>query len=439
MLPMMRVVPLVIAAATAPAPGAPAISGGPGASATSGGLEQALALLDEMDAATISVDYQNERLVNIVRDLDERAAISLRADWDALSGIGVHQRDEVTLRFYGAGLSTVLAALALQLGDEFERPIVEVYAGQIVLTTLGATTAMCLTDVYDVRDLLLDAAVLRSLRNEAPPVSKEALSVPPAADEDAAAAEESSDEAPEDEGGSGSDTKSRDVDDSPDAPAAAGPPEFPLPELAPPAGQAPPRPLTAGEELMTLIAEHVDPEAWLEYGGSRARIGERNGVVIVTAPATTHRKLRDVLRRLRRANPSGVTLEAAIVDLPREVFARLARRYELSSSALGRAIMLADDADLRWQATSVVALGDRLSAESEREGVAVKLALTPRFDRETGILRIEVEVRSSDGGDRRFVSTTVTIPLRQGGAAIELPGATAGPSVRLLVLIPRRM
>jgi hypothetical protein len=389
-----------------------------------GELERALALLEEMDAAGISVDYQDERIINVIEDLRARSPIPFAADWEALRGMGINERDRVTLRLERADLSTVLAALAFQLGDEFGRPTIEIQAGRIMLTTVGATLEMGLIDVYDVRDLLADSAVLEDLRRDRPADDD---STPSGAEADAPAAEED-DKVDEDE-------PARD----PITPDADHPFAVQLPDLDELPEAMPPRPLTPGEELLMLIAEHVDPEAWLELGGSRARISEREGVLLVTAPPTTHRKLRDALRRLRQAHPSAVLIEAAIVDLPREIFARLTRRYERSGSALGRAIMLADDADLRWQVTSAVALGDRMSADSEQGGLAVSVALTPRLDRETGILRVEVEVQSTAADDRRSTRTTITIPFKQGGAAIELPAATTGESVRLFVLIPQRM
>ena len=395
-------------------------------------MERALALLEEMDAITISVDYQDERIMNAVHDLDARTPIPVVADWDALRGMGINERDRVTLRMESADLSTVLAALAFELGDEFGRPAIEIHAGRVMLTTVGATLEMGLVDVYDVRDLLGDSTVLEELREQTRPAPG---AEPTAVD----VAEPAGSAGGDSEAGEGDEAAGEEESpDEPDRPDAANPFNVPLPDLEELAEAMPPRPLTPGEELLTLIAEHVDPDAWLEYGGSRARISEREGVLLVTAPPTTHRKLRDALRRLRQASPSAVLIEAAIVDLPREAFARLSRRYELSSSTLGRAIMLADDADLRWQATSAVALGERLSAESEREGVAVRLALTPRFDQETGILRMEVEVQSTAADDRRSMMTTITIPFKQGGAAIELPAASVGETVRLLVLIPQR-
>ena len=50
----------------------------------------------------------------------------------------------------------------------------------------------------------------------------------------------------------------------------------PLPSIDDLLGDVPPPdPCTPGEELMLLITEHVDPDAWLEMGGSRALVTER--------------------------------------------------------------------------------------------------------------------------------------------------------------------
>jgi hypothetical protein len=399
-----------------------------------GALERALALLEEMDAIIVSVDYHGERIANVIEGLDAMSPIPIAADWEALRGMGVTEHDRVSLRLEQADLSTALAALAFQLGDEFGRPTIEIYEGRIILTTVGATMEMALLDVYDVRDLLRDSDVLEELRRERPaPEDAE-----PAPDADPVPAGGEGDIAA-DEDGEDADEDAPEAPELPGAPGATNPFKLPLPDFQKLEEAMPARPLTPGEELLALIAEHVDPEAWLEYGGSRARISERDGVLFVTAPPTTHRKFRDALRRLRQTNPSAVMIEAAIVDLPRDVFARLNRRYDAAGSALARAVLDAEEAVLLWQATSAVAMGDRLSAESEQKGVAVKLALTPRFDRETGILRIAIDVQSTAGDDRRSVTTTVTIPLRQGGSTIELPAAAAGESARLLVLIPQRM
>ncbi|MHC4446557.1 MAG: hypothetical protein ACYSXF_01965, partial [Planctomycetota bacterium] len=172
----------------------------------------------------------------------------------------------------------------------------------------------------------------------------------------------------------------------------------------------------------------------IEFGGSRARISERDGVVFVTAPPTTHRKFREVLRQLRMANPASVKIEAAIVEVSRDAFDRVARRYDRSTSALAQAILGASSGTVLWQATSVVAMDELLRVESGDGDVEVALDLRPGFDRDKGSLIMTVVAATHRGSDHRRVQTTVAFPPGSAGAVIELPAARASDQLRLLVL-----
>ncbi|MHC4446762.1 MAG: hypothetical protein ACYSXF_03010, partial [Planctomycetota bacterium] len=127
-----------------------------GNAGASGELEQAIELLERLDAISLSANYEGEVLKVVVDDLNARIPVPIRADWEALKRLGVRRRDQVWLRLDPTSASTVLAGLALAQGDEFGRPTFESHAGQIVLTTVEATAAMRLVDVYDVRDLIAD-------------------------------------------------------------------------------------------------------------------------------------------------------------------------------------------------------------------------------------------------------------------------------------------
>ncbi len=379
-------------------------------------LEQSLAVLDHLDEMLISVDYLEEPLIAVVDDLSSQAPIPLRADWPALERLFVGERDEITLRLESVPFSTALAALTMTLGDEFERPTYEVGTGQILLTTYSATEAMRVTDVYDVRDLLADAGTLPKLRAEAPPPPVVEKPQRKPADPESPPASLSQNPIPAlTSGGNESDSQNA------------------TPE------PLPPEPLTEGKELMYLIADHVDPDAWHELGGSRAHISERDGVIFVTAAPTTHRKFRDALARLRRAIPSAMTIEASIVDLPRSDFESLTRRHSLTSAALVRAITAVAGESRLWETTSAVAIDQDLTVKSQAAGIEIEINLTPHIDRDKGILSIDIHAGSIHGDDRRSVRTTVTVPAKRGGAVIELPAAEVGESMRLLVLIPSRI
>jgi hypothetical protein len=163
----------------------------------------------------------------------------------------------------------------LQLGDEFERPVWELHAGQVVITTRQGRERMRLVDVYDVRDLITEDGWAPA-----------AAQMKQAAEKQDAEAEQNGEE---------------------DLTPAMNIPETP------------------GEELMMLIARHLDPDAWMAFGGMSADISERDGKLLVTAPARMHAGFRDVLMRLRSANPATIMLDAMILDIPRAEYDRLVR------------------------------------------------------------------------------------------------------------------
>ena len=357
----------------------------------------------------------------IMADLDQRMPVELRADWPALKRIGVRGHERVSFRLSNASAATVLAGLTLVLGDEFEHPIFEAHGGQIVLSTLAMTAAMQLVDVYDVRDLLADGRAVERLRAELP------LPAPPEVSPEASRgasperpAEGTRETGPQREPDSGSAPQTQE----------AGEVERLL-------GDVPStRPLSPGEELLRLISDHVDPEAWIQFGGSRAKISERNGVLMVTAPPTTHRRLREALRLLRLTIPSSISLDAAIVDLPAVRLTALGRRHQRGTAALAEAILAAAEATIRWRTVAVVSIGSVLEVESGWDDVVASLRLRPSFDVETGRLSLAVEASLRLDADHRRVSTTASFAHRRGGAVIELPPARPSDIRRLLVLIP---
>ncbi len=389
-----------------------AVAGGPDGA---GQLQAAIRRLDKLDRVVLSVDYQDEPLARIMADLDQRMPVELRADWPALKRIGVRGHERVSFRLSNASAATVLAGITLVLGDEFEHPIFEAHGGQIVLSTLAMTAAMQLVDVYDVRDLLADGRAVERLRAELrPPAPPEATPDRPP--------EDARETGPQREPDSGS---------APQTPADA--------EVERLLADVPStRRLSPGEDLLRLISDHVDPEAWIQFGGSRAKISERNGVLMVTAPPTTHRRLREALRLLRLTIPSSISLDAAIVDLPAVRLTALGRRHERGTAALAEAILATAEATVRWRTVAVVSIGSVLEVESGWDDVVASLRLRPSFDRETGRLSLAVEASLRLDADHRRVSTTASFAHRRGGAVIELPPARPSEVRRLLGLTYHR-
>lgn len=367
-------------------------------------LNDSIALLDRLDATILSVDYANQPIRAIVDDLNGRLPAQLWADWKALERIGVYGDRRISLRQSAASASTVLSALTLIIGDELEKPVYETHAGQVVLTTLAGSSPFKVTAVYDVRDLLSNEALLKRLRDEV-------VEQPPP---------------PSDNGGEN---------------AGKGEPgDAREPGHAHADGSAPPvpRPLTPGEKLMLFITDHVDPDAWINFGGNRGLITELNGVLMVTATPTTHRRLRSAIRSLKAAIPTTITFEAAIIDVPRSKLQALTRQCGNDVAALAQSLLLDPEATRLWHTTDPVAINHPLSIESSGADQSVNLSLSPTFDPATGMLRVAIDASVVQGEDSRTVKTVAALGSDFPAASFELPSSKPVTMIRLVVLVAQR-
>jgi hypothetical protein len=369
------------------------------AAAQGTGLESALHLLERLDEIQVSADFDRRPLGEVVEELGRASRVDLVVDWKALQALGIRARDPLTLQLRPAPMSTVLSALLLTIGDDFARPVYEVHAGAVVITSIEGTAPMRLTDVYDVRDILADERTVRELRGGGPePVKPEVR--------------------PDDE-----------PDDDPDGDPDGDPGD---------AATAPER-ISPGLELLYMIVEHVDPEAWIDFGGARSRITERDGVLVVSTGATTHQRLRSALSRLRSANPSGVRLQASMVDLPSERWGRLLGRYPAGSRALAAAVLRDVGATVTWRATVGGRFDTPMEVESVGDDRTVRLVVTPRRG-ETGVVDLVLDAESLEGTSRHAVKTTIALAPQLGAAVVEMPvSGDVGETRRLLVLVPDRL
>lgn len=367
-------------------------------------VDDCLALLERLDASLTTVNFRETPLAQVIDELSARFPAPLRVDWPALIRLGVHTDDRITLRLEEARLSTVLGGLILTLADEYERPAWDIANGQIIVTTLRATEAMRLTAAYDVRDLLA-AGVLDQMR-------------------DFAHDDELIPGAIEGHDGEGDDTR--------DPSHADGEDGVPLVE------HSPYRRLSPAEELAAMVLEHVDPEAWQEMGGSLARISNANGVLLVTAPPRTHHRFRDALQQLRRSFPTGVSVEAVLLRVPRNALERLNRRFDTGSISLARAVEQAEGVERLWSARVVTAFDESAAVRTEADNARFELDMLVRLSRETGMLQFHVNAVSQRVSEKLSYRGTIGMPTMNGAAVIELPSDARSETTAVLLLIPQR-
>ncbi len=364
-------------------------------------LDEAFTLLDQMSTTSLEVSYDEAPLREVLADLNDRSSIPARADWRTLDRLGVTPDAPISLHQRHGSISNLFSAIVLQLGDEFDRPTWEIHAGLVVLTSPEATAPMSLTDIYDIRSLLQDESTLQRLQSEQP-----ALQPPP-------------------------DPAEKLSDDSPDQL------ENKESEESESAGFTP---LTPGEELMRLISYHIDPDAWVEFGGTNAKISERNGLLFITAPPRTHRRFRHALDRLRQMNPTALSVEARIVDVPRTTVERLSRRYGKSSRRFVLSILREEKTLNIWRADLIVALDQKGEIETTDDETEFRLSLQPHQDAESGLLSLQINAQTKQGADQRQIKTEITLPTPDSIIVLELPPAhpEEDGTLRLLLILPDR-
>jgi hypothetical protein len=371
-------------------------------------LDDAIALLEELDRRRITVAYDDQPLLRIINELEVVHGVPLTADWTSLDRFGVDARTTITLRAEDTPVMAVLDQLAVLVGDDFERATIESFGGRILLTTDAIAARVLVPAVYDVRDLVAaEAARLdrRGLAGGAGP-----------ADDAAGDSEDPGNDADADAAADGADAAATLRDPGP------------------------------GERLLRLALEHAAPETWLRFGGNSARVTERDGVLLVSAPATTHRTLRTVLAALRQADPRGMVLDATIVRVPAGTWDQLDRRYDPSQSAFARRLLGDAAAVAHWRSRSSVAMGERMQiTEVLADGHRVRLSLAPRLSAEDGVVRLTVrlEYGTADvagggaAGPAGTLETVVPIATVGGAASIGIPGDD-GEGELVLVVLPRR-
>jgi hypothetical protein len=352
-------------------------------------LDRAMAVLQSADESRVAVDLREETLAHALMEIASQLPVPFRADWKALERLGVREDTTVTLRLNGVAGLAALASLALGLGDEFERPVCETDGTGLVLTSINGAATMRVTGVYDIRDLLANELLVGHLRETAPMMH----------------------------------------DTTPDREADRESP-----------GEATSQPvrLTPGEQLVLLITDHVDPDAWINFGGNRGRITERNGLILLTAPPMVHRRFRDALSRLRAADPRSLAIEAVIVELPRTAFDKICRLHGTGSAGLAAAVRADAAASVLWRSGDPIMLDNQLIADSVTGDIKVRVAVEPVFDRESGTVNLTVDAAVDSPGDQRSVKTTIAITSDAIAVPIELPASGSAPDIRTLIITLRR-
>lgn len=163
-------------------------------------------------------------------------------------------------------------------------------------------------------------------------------------------------------------------------------------------------------EFMPLAEDHIDPEGWQRNGGEVQHATTVDGAVIVSAPASTHRRLSQLLDELRATRPAAVGISIDLLRVPGEPFRALAMEASDSGEVVTGAALESLRGASRLAAPTLVAVMDlEAAATIVQGGWTIDLRLRPRRLEALGtIIEYEVAARREEVSVR--LSGSVPLP-----------------------------
>jgi general secretion pathway protein D len=250
-----------------------------------------------------SVEFQNNKLAQVVDFLGTVASVNIQPDWKNLSFIGVEPEDRVNLAMRNVPVRTVLEHVLGQLGeDAISAPRYAIQDGLVVISSEEAIRQHVLTLTYDIRDLLFevpyfDNAPLNDLEDVLDNGANRAM-----ASMNASAFQQQNpyraNPADEEFGGAGE--FFRDPDENP---------------------------LESREvlvnKIVNLIQNNIDPDGWADFGGDTGRISEWNGSLVITQTPRNHQNIEGLLSQLREIRALQINIETRFLTVDMNWFEKI--------------------------------------------------------------------------------------------------------------------
>ncbi len=335
-------------------------------------LSLSLRALAAAERGSIDVDVKDATLVELFEQVQSRGSLPLRIDWESLAGLGIAKDDRIDFHIRDVPPLAALRAIAAAIPAEFDQPVVDACSGQLVLTSPSGLAALRETAIYDIADILADPTLLEA---KAAPAAVAA----PAGDDE-------------------------------DAPISEGVAvETPLDSMA--------------ERLVEIISEHIDPEGWIDTGGSRGRMTSEAGRLIVSATPATHRGLTAFLASLRSQAPTRATITWTIARVPSgQVGALRAAMQKGHANGVGprSALEAIDGLVIESSPRTTTLIGESATIESSGPDVLTRCVARPSFDRIARTFGAMVRIEITRGDRKASAEASLSGDANRAADVIEL-------------------
>lgn len=121
-------------------------------------LERNVAALERASRGRVSLTFEDAPLGEVIAGIGKDAGVETRGDWAMLELIGANSDDRIDFAVTDSSPLGAMAALAIQISKDQERPVVEALGGQVLLTLPLAMARLATAATYDIEDLILAKA-----------------------------------------------------------------------------------------------------------------------------------------------------------------------------------------------------------------------------------------------------------------------------------------
>jgi len=176
-------------------------------------------------------------------------------------------------------------------------------------------------------------------------------------------------------------------------------------------------------EFAVQAAEHVDPEGWVRNGGESQNATQLDGTLLVSAPASIHRRLAALLEELRLTRAIAFELATVFVRVPSVAWREHALDAASPAPLPRSAVTGMAGATVLSSPTLVTAIDMDAIVETSVGDLSLRVSFRPERDAERGAL-VHFEMRIEQSGAVALNQGTVPAPVNGLPAviAIDVPG-----------------
>jgi type II secretory pathway component GspD/PulD (secretin) len=267
-----------------------------------------------LETKRIPADFRDNSFGDVVNFIRTVSNLDVDIDWQSLDSVGITQDATVTLQLKNVTLRSVLDRVIDQVSASgSNRAGWEISDGVLRIASDEMLRRNVTTLVYDIRDLLLEVPDY----NDAPEFDLQSVL------QNSGSGGGGGSQSPFRDTGGGNQNQNQN--------------RRTLEERT--------------DDLLQIVQENIDPEGWIDGGGTTGRVNSLNGNLIITNTPKNHQAIESLLRKLREVRAMQINVESRFLLVNTEFFEQIGFDIDVYFNANNNQVRVARGNDPTVQAS----------------------------------------------------------------------------------------